>query len=1297
MASSVVSHSVVCGATLLFRPRDDKLTSRAKTNIQHKYSLNCLVSLKRSNGRSRLEDFQGTERFEIVSRLGAGGMGVVYEAIDHSSDTRVALKTLSLGDATSIYRFKKEFRGLSDISHPNLVTLYELLAGDEQWFFTMELIRGCDLRSFLQTSPSAEDAIATEAISEESLLAEAAPARQAMGVAPGSVELLRSAMVQLAEGLHALHAAGRLHRDIKPSNVLVSEEHRVVLVDFGLSTKFAEIDAIADRITVGTVAYMSPEQAAQEALGPASDWYSVGCVLYELLTGRLPYVGRGDSVLTKKQEEDPVDPREHVPDLPEDLCALCMALLRRDPATRPSGGDILRRLGADENDSMLPLGADASSRGEVFVGRKLQLQLLKGALDTVGELGRPQCLLVHGSPGIGKSALVRHFTEQVFHEEEAIVLSGRCYERESVPFKAIDTIVDALSRYLGTLQSSEVTALLPEHTNALTRLFPVLRTVRSIGRLRGKRQALDPQVARRLALESLRTLLAKIATRQPLILYVDDLQWGDADSAVFLASLLGPPDPPGILLLLGYRRDDVETSEALQVLMKRLDAMPSGAGISFLPIDRLSDDEATELTRARFGGVQGTFDASMLARVATESEGSPFFVEEMMRYLRSTGGVDPAEGGGAITLKQTMLARVGTLSPAQRKLLDVVAVAGAPLTEEIAFRASGLTAADATIVSVLRAGRLVRSNRTGIVAKLESYHDRIRELLVEKLAPETLEETYRALACAYEICAPADVESIADFFSRAGDVEAAAEHALAAADRAVEALAFKRAALYYRMALRAEHDEATVLELQIKLAEALNNAGQGEAAAEAHLLVANGASKSIALDQRRKAAESLMRAGHVDRAVELFKDVLASVGLSFPQSNRRALLNLLWWRVYLRIRGVAFRERDESQLRPEELIKIDVCGSCGLAFGVNDSFRGAEFQTRHVVLALRAGEPRRVGLGLAIEAAYRSLEGTKGRASAEALIARSRELGTQVGDPVVQGFAQYSEALTVYQCGEWRQAATYFDEAARILKRDCQGHQANACQAERLGVDSLFFLGEIKAFSQRVPSILQAAEERGDLHGVTDMRTGSLNCAWLVHDQVMQARFECERGEKQWSERRFFLQHYYAALAHINIDIYEGQGAKALERCDAMWGPLKSSFLLRVSVVGAQAMFLQGRALISAASRKNSNALLARAKKVSKALGKQSIQCAQPWSLLLRGQIAELRGEHERAIELLGSARELLETLEMMYCFHATSCLLGRLRDDDEGRQMRAEAQNWALINGIAEPTKFMRIMVPLV
>ncbi len=1240
-------------------------------------------------------------------------MGVVYEALDHSTQSRVALKTLSLADATSIYRFKKEFRGLSDISHPNLVALYELILGEEQeqWFFTMELVRGTDLLSFVRETTATD--VPTEAISEELMSREAMCKADTAPIltpgtpepsAPRNVELVRSTMVQLAEGLHALHLAGRLHRDVKPTNILVSEEHRVVLVDFGLSTRLAEVDTIVDRLAVGTVAYMSPEQAAQGVLGPASDWYSVGCVLYELLTGVLPFVGTGTSVLLKKQEHQPDDPRTLVTGLPEDLCDLCVALLRCDPGERPAGVDVLRRLGVGKDGYFLPLGAVGSSSGDIFVGRGEHLQRLSVLFASVAETGEPQCVLIHGSPGIGKTALVEHFAEQVRLEHDTVILSGRCYERESVPFKAVDTIVDALSRYLGGLGRAEVTELLPPQTHALTRLFPVLKTVRTIARTKGSAESVDPQVARRHALEALRRLLCSVAERQTLIVRIDDLQWGDADSVVFLASLLAPPRPPKLLLLISYRRDDLATSKALQVLLERLEDISVAPRVHYLPVDRLSENEARELTRARIGGMGGEQVDSILRRVAVESDGSPFFVEEMMRYLQhcavDTGDALPQ----SISLRETMLARVESLSPEQRRLLEVVAVAGTPITEEIAFRASGMTANDGTVVSVLRAGRLVRSNREGVVAKLESYHDRIRELLVEEAGPQQLEETYRALACAFEVSAVADSESIADFYSRAGDVDAAAKHALVAAERAEDALAFGRAALYYRMALRAERPKSEMLQLRIKLAETLSNAGKGEEAGLAHLEVAEFAPTALALDQRRQAAESFLRAGHVDRAVELFKGVLADVGLGFPTTNRRALLNLLWWRMYLRIRGVAFRERDASQVRPDELIKLDVCSSCGLGFGVNDSFRGAEFQTRQVILALRAGEPGRVGLGLALEAAYRSLEGKKGRAAAESLIARSRDLGARVGNPVVVGVAQFSEALAVYQCGEWRQALHYFDEAAQMFVRDCRGQQANACQAERLAVDALFFLGEIKKCSQRVPGILQAAEERGDLHGVTDMRTGSPNAMWLVSDQPEQARLDCERGEKQWSERRFFLQHYYAALAHMNIDLYEGQGGRALERCDAMWAPLKRSFLLRVAVVGAQATFLQGRSLIAAANESSVNenksgtreVLLRRACKVAKKLRRQKIGCAVPWAELVLGQVFVIREEPAQAIKLLRNAREGLQEQNMILCFHSCSMLLGRLLADNEGERMQTEAEQWATAQGIVKPSKFLRIMVPL-
>ncbi len=298
-------------------------------------------------------------------------------------------------------------------------------------------------------------------------------------------EKLRASLRQLARGLVALHAAGKVHRDIKPSNVLVSHDGRVVILDFGLVRDTVEAAPAETDLIVGTISHMAPEQAAGEELGPPADWYSVGVVLYQCLTGRPPFEGLATDVLERKQREDPPRPRDVASGVPEDLDSLCMELLARDPRVRRCGADVVARLGSSAADRVAA-AEQASRRGDASP-RTVAVRRAgggdgrpRGRARARARAGAAVTIVVEGESGVGKSALVRRFTKGLQGASEdgddaprALVLAGRCYEREDVPYKAIDGVIDG--RFLGPPSPPSAAAPTSRPAHALDRLRPRLR------------------------------------------------------------------------------------------------------------------------------------------------------------------------------------------------------------------------------------------------------------------------------------------------------------------------------------------------------------------------------------------------------------------------------------------------------------------------------------------------------------------------------------------------------------------------------------------------------------------------------------------------------------------------------------------------------------------------------------------------------------------------------------------------------------------------------------------------------
>jgi serine/threonine protein kinase len=1211
--------------------------------------------------------FQGTERYRVIRRVGAGGMGVVYQAHDRERKTAVALKTLRHVDAGSIYRLKHEFRALSDVTHPNLAALHELQCVDSQWFFTMEFVDGINFLAFVRRGWELARA---DTLEIEPLPSAAPPATQL------DVERLHRALRQLAEGIQALHQAGKLHRDIKPSNVLVTAEERVVLLDFGLVT-----DAVSDYAhvsqdgIVGTAAYMAPEQAASGPLTPASDWYAVGVMLYEALTGRLPFVGSSLDMMMRKQQEQPPPPSAVVPGVAPDLDALCVELLRRRPEERPSGAEVQRRLGGATSS---PARDHKRSTGSTsrLVGRERQLALLLDAFEASS--AQATTVFVHGHSGMGKSALVRRFLELV--RDDAVVLSGRCYERESMPYKGFDRLIDELSTHLLRLSTAEVQALflLPRDLAAVARLFPVLRRVAVLANARRMDADIpDAQELRRRAFAGLRELFARMAVRRRLVLYIDDLQWGDLDSVALLTELMRPPDAPPLLLVGCYRSEDAASSPQVR-------GLPRGEHVLEIAVDQLSFDDARELAAALLDPRDG--DDQRARTIARESGGNPFFVGELVRYVEAGAGLESR----ALTLEQVIGTRIEKLLAPARALVEVLALHGRPLAPELALRAAELTPDDAALAQ-LRVGNLVRAR--GLDGFVEPYHDRIRETAVAMIPAERRQRRHARLAATLEAYGAADGEMLAAHYAGAGDVERAGEWAEVAAAQAADALAFERAARLYRLALECR---PSARELRVKLGDALVNAGRGAEAARAYLSARQGASAVESRVLQRRAAEQLLLSGHVDEGRTHMREVLRAFDMVLPRSDRQSLLGLLWTRVRLRMRGFDFVERPASQILPAELERIDCCWSVARGFGMIDLLTSQLFHARHTLSSLAGGDPHRIARALAFEPTMASVAGDFSRS--EALFAQAQALADRLGDTLAIALVSMQRGTDQYMRGEYRRALGFYQRAEELFRERCTGVAAELATTQTLLQYSLFYLGELGLLAQLVPARIRHAEERGDLFAALLGKISYSNVYWLMADDVEGARREAEDAVARWSSAGFHVQHFAALTAQVNIDLYRGHGAVAWRRVESQWRALERSILYRIQSSRMEAHSLRGRAALAAAQgalRSERPALLAAVERHARALASAPLRHTSALAALLYAGAAAVRGHGARALRLLDEAAAACAAADLGLYAASARYRRGELTGGDDGRQLRDDAIAQLDAQKVVAPARMIALLAP--
>jgi serine/threonine protein kinase len=258
-------------------------------------------------------------RYRLIERLGVGGMAYVYRAYDQNLQREVAIKILRetlIDDPSFQASFLQEARSAANLSHPNIVTIYDFGYDQDRYFLVMEYIEGTDLKTLIQQQ--------------------------------GRLELNESVdlMIQISNGAGYAHRAGVVHCDLKPQNVLVAHDGRAKITDFGIARALATIrpDEHSD-IVWGSPIYFSPEQSAGQSPTPASDVYALGVMFFEMLTGRPPFVAVKPSILAElHQIASPPSPRHLNPTIPESMEEIILKILSKEPSSRYRTADQLSRV-----------------------------------------------------------------------------------------------------------------------------------------------------------------------------------------------------------------------------------------------------------------------------------------------------------------------------------------------------------------------------------------------------------------------------------------------------------------------------------------------------------------------------------------------------------------------------------------------------------------------------------------------------------------------------------------------------------------------------------------------------------------------------------------------------------------------------------------------------------------------------------------------------------------------------------------------------------------------------------------
>ncbi len=767
-------------------------------------------------------------RYVVRRTLGEGGQKTVYLVHDGVLDRECALSIVrsALLAPDDLVRLQREAQAMARLgAHSNIVTVHDIGDEDGKPYLVCEYVPAGELRRHLRDA-----------------------------AAPLPLERALAIAADIARALAVAHGRGVIHRDVKPANVWLCDDGSAKLGDFGLASALDQSRLTITGTVMGTAAYMSPEQALGTSADARSDLYALGAVLYEMVTGRPPFLGDDAlAVISQHINTAPVAPSWHNAAVPAGLETLIERLLAKVPDERPQTAEaVLFELQhvSDALSTGPAMPSEHAQPGDLrgvdwgrFVGRREELDQLRHALEEAFS-GRGGVALIAGEPGIGKTRLAQEFAVYA-RLKGAQVLTGRCDEGgAALPYRPF---VEALRHYVRRRPDTEVRS---ELGTGAPEIAALVSDIRQRFPDLPEPPKLEGDAERLRLFDSITQFLRNASAAAPLVLFLDDLHWSDKSSLLLMRHLAREVPSDRVLLLGTYRDVELERTHPLADAIAALRREPSYQRVL---LRGLPEADIAELLAALEPAEEAAAVREALAvTLFRETEGNPFFIREVLSHLVEEGKIYRTDGRW--TSDATSMTQLGI----PEGVRDVIGQRLSRLTEgcqKLLTTSSAMTGGfswlmlkavtgedEATVLDLLDealAAQLIAERKTDQSGTFDFTHALIRHTLYDALTrprrmllhqriAETLEREYAGNIDAH-------VAELADHFYRAAHggrgIDRAIEYARRAALRAIGQYAYDEAIAQYERALELLEltdapDERLPAELLLALAEQFWNVGE---------------------------------------------------------------------------------------------------------------------------------------------------------------------------------------------------------------------------------------------------------------------------------------------------------------------------------------------------------------------------------------------------------------------------------------------------------------------------------------